>query len=48
MSATAIAAQLSARKIATARGGAWSHVQVGTILRRAMAERAGSYPQAYE
>jgi DNA invertase Pin-like site-specific DNA recombinase len=31
----AIAAQLNARKIATARGGYWTHVQVGQILERA-------------
>src|SRR5262249_49045570 len=31
----AIAAELNARKIPTARGRAWSHVQVGMILARA-------------
>jgi len=30
-----IAAQLNARKVATARGGRWTHVQVGQILDRA-------------
>jgi hypothetical protein len=30
-----IAAALNARKIATARGRAWTHVQVGAILDRA-------------
>jgi len=30
-----IAAALNVRKIATARGGSWSHVQVGLILDRA-------------
>jgi uncharacterized protein (UPF0216 family) len=29
----AIAGQLNARKVATARGGRWTHVQVGQILR---------------
>ena len=31
----AIAAQLNARKVATARGGRWTHVQVRQILERA-------------
>jgi DNA invertase Pin-like site-specific DNA recombinase len=31
----AIAAQLNGRKVATARGGRWTHVQVGQILKRA-------------
>jgi DNA invertase Pin-like site-specific DNA recombinase len=31
----AIAGQLNARKVATARGGRWTHVQVGQILERA-------------
>jgi DNA invertase Pin-like site-specific DNA recombinase len=31
----AIAAQLIARKVATARGGRWTHMQVGHILKRA-------------
>src|SRR5271170_4722256 len=31
----AIAGQLNARKVATARGGRWTHVQVGQILDRA-------------
>jgi DNA invertase Pin-like site-specific DNA recombinase len=31
----AIAAELNARKVATARGGRWTHVQVGQILDRA-------------
>jgi DNA invertase Pin-like site-specific DNA recombinase len=31
----AIAGQLNARKIATARGGRWTHMQVGQILARA-------------
>jgi hypothetical protein len=30
----AIAGQLNARKVATARGGRWTHVQVGQILAR--------------
>jgi Recombinase len=30
----AIAAQLNARKVATARGGKWTHVQVRQILAR--------------
>ena len=30
-----IAGQLNARKVATARGGRWTHVQVGQILERA-------------
>ena len=34
-SANAIAGQLNDRGIKTARGGKWSHVQVGHILRRA-------------
>jgi DNA invertase Pin-like site-specific DNA recombinase len=39
----AIAAQLNARKVATARGGRWTHMQVGNILKRA----AGSaHPKA--
>ena len=32
----AIAAQLNARKVATARGGKWTHVQVGQIMARAL------------
>jgi len=32
-----IAAGLNARRIATARGGRWSHVQVGAILTRSPA-----------
>jgi hypothetical protein len=31
----AIAGQLNARKVATARGGRWTHVQVRQILERA-------------
>jgi hypothetical protein len=31
----AIAGQLNARKVATARGGRWTYVQVGQILERA-------------
>jgi DNA invertase Pin-like site-specific DNA recombinase len=31
----AIARQLNARKVGTARGGRWTHVQVGQILARA-------------
>jgi DNA invertase Pin-like site-specific DNA recombinase len=34
-SAAAIANQLNARQVATARGGRWTHVQVGQILQRA-------------
>ena len=34
-SCNAIAGQLNARKIATARGGRWTHMQVGQILARA-------------
>jgi DNA invertase Pin-like site-specific DNA recombinase len=34
-SCNAIAVQLSARKVATARGGRWTHVQVRQILNRA-------------
>jgi hypothetical protein len=37
-SQNAIAGQLNARKVATARGGKWTHVQVRQILDR-MAER---------
>ena len=33
-SCNAIAGQLNARKIATARGGRWTHMQVGQILAR--------------
>jgi DNA invertase Pin-like site-specific DNA recombinase len=33
-SLNAIAGQLNARKVATARGGRWTHVQVGQILER--------------
>jgi DNA invertase Pin-like site-specific DNA recombinase len=33
----AIAAKLNERKIPTARGGRWTHVQVGAILARAVA-----------
>jgi DNA invertase Pin-like site-specific DNA recombinase len=32
----AIAGQLNARKVASARGGRWTHVQVGQILNRAV------------
>lgn len=32
----AIAGQLNARKVATARGGRWTHVQVGQILERSI------------
>jgi len=35
VSCNAIAGQLNARKVATARGGRWTHVQVGQILGRA-------------
>jgi DNA invertase Pin-like site-specific DNA recombinase len=35
ISHNAIAAQLNARKVATAQGRRWTHVQVGQILRRA-------------
>lgn len=35
----AIAAKLNERKVGTARGGRWSHVQVGAVL-----ERGGSPP----
>jgi hypothetical protein len=31
----AIAGQLNARKVATARGGHWTHVQVRQIMKRA-------------
>ncbi|MGB6755663.1 MAG: recombinase family protein, partial [Xanthobacteraceae bacterium] len=34
-SRNAIAGQLNARKVATARGGRWTHVQVEKILARA-------------
>lgn len=34
-SAAAIANQLNTRQVATARGGRWTHVQVGQILQRA-------------
>jgi DNA invertase Pin-like site-specific DNA recombinase len=34
VSCNAIAAQLNARKVSTARGGRWTHVQVGQILKR--------------
>jgi DNA invertase Pin-like site-specific DNA recombinase len=34
-SRAALAEALNARKVPTARGGAWSHVQVGAILARA-------------
>jgi hypothetical protein len=33
-SRNAIAGQLNTRKVATARGGRWTHVQVGQILSR--------------
>jgi len=33
-SRAALAAALNARKVPTARGGIWSHVQVGAILAR--------------
>jgi hypothetical protein len=33
-SANAIAGQLNARKVATARGGRWTHVQVRQIINR--------------
>ena len=33
-SANSIAVQLNARKVATARGGRWTHVQVGQIINR--------------
>jgi hypothetical protein len=35
-SCNAIAGQLNARKVPTARGGRWTHVQVGKILDRAV------------
>jgi DNA invertase Pin-like site-specific DNA recombinase len=37
-SANAIAAGLNARKIPTRRGGRWTHVQVGDVLGRALAQ----------
>ena len=39
-SSNAIAGQLNARKVATARGGQWTHVQVGQILKRVSTTRA--------
>jgi len=42
-SAAAIAAQLNARKVATARGRAWSHVQVGAVLKRAQSASRLAY-----
>jgi DNA invertase Pin-like site-specific DNA recombinase len=38
-SANAIAGQLNARKVATARGGRWTHVQVRQIINRSAAGR---------
>jgi DNA invertase Pin-like site-specific DNA recombinase len=38
-SANAIAGQLNARKVATARGGRWTHVQVRQIINRSTAGR---------
>jgi Recombinase len=38
-SLNAIAGQLNARKVATANGGQWRHVQVRQILARAASER---------
>jgi hypothetical protein len=37
ISFNAIAGQLDARKVATARGGRWTHVQVRQLLQRAFA-----------
>jgi hypothetical protein len=37
----AIAGQLNARKVATANGGQWRHVQVRQILGRAIGHTAG-------
>ena len=42
-SANAIAARLNERKIATRRGGRWSHVQVAALLERAAPDRAVGY-----
>jgi hypothetical protein len=39
----AIAGQLNARKVATSRGGRWTHVQVGQILDRASYTLAGTW-----
>jgi hypothetical protein len=38
-SANAIAGQLNVRKVATARGGRWTHVQVRQIINRSAAGR---------
>jgi len=35
VSRAAIAAKLNERKVATARGGRWSHIQVAAIIARA-------------
>ena len=40
-SASAIAAKLNARSVKTARGGNWTHVQIGAVMRRAMERKAG-------
>jgi hypothetical protein len=49
-SLNAIAGQLNARKVATANGGRWRHVQVRQILARASASAgrrtAGHHPAA--
>jgi DNA invertase Pin-like site-specific DNA recombinase len=37
----AIAAKLNERRVATARGGKWTHVQVGAVLARAQVAAAG-------
>jgi Recombinase len=41
----AIAGQLNARKVATARGGRWTHVQVRQILDRATVVAEKRMPQ---
>jgi Recombinase len=44
-SLNAIAGQLNARKVATANGGQWRHVQVRQILGRAGAARRTAVPR---
>jgi Recombinase len=43
-SLNAIAGQLNARKVATANGGQWRHVQVGQILQRASSDAGRRAP----
>jgi hypothetical protein len=41
-SANSIAVQLNARKVATARGGRWTHVQVGQIIKQCRGQVIGA------